>query len=65
MIVCHCEHVSDREVHDACDRGARTREEVAALTCAGTNCGGCEPTIDELLIERARAAIRAVHDLAA
>lgn len=49
MIVCHCEVVSDRQIRDAVDQGARTVAEVGDRCGAGTRCGSCRPTIDVLL----------------
>jgi bacterioferritin-associated ferredoxin len=49
MIVCLCRGVSDRAVRAAIRAGAETEEQVAELCGAGSGCGGCGPTISELL----------------
>ncbi|MGH9212076.1 MAG: (2Fe-2S)-binding protein [Acidimicrobiales bacterium] len=49
MIVCHCEVVNDRCVRDAVACGAETVDEVGQLCAAGTQCGGCRPSIAALL----------------
>lgn len=48
-MVCLCEGVSERKVAKAIERGAATVAEVTAACRAGACCGGCHPTIDELL----------------
>ena len=48
-IACSCHGVRDRTVEDAVAAGARTVERVMELCGAGTNCGGCVPTIEALL----------------
>jgi bacterioferritin-associated ferredoxin len=47
VIVCVCRRVSDRAVGAAIDAGARTVEDVARVTGAGTSCGCCRPAIDQ------------------
>lgn len=54
MIVCHCRKVTDRDVKAAIFAGAETEEEVARMTGAGTCCGGCRPTVNELLTKAGR-----------
>ena len=41
MIVCVCKAVSDRDVARAVAGGARTVEDLACATGAGTECGSC------------------------
>ncbi|HYF45908.1 MAG TPA: (2Fe-2S)-binding protein [Acidimicrobiales bacterium] len=41
MFVCGCRAVTDREVHDAVQQGARSAAEVAAHCGAGSRCGNC------------------------
>ena len=41
MIFCHCAVVSDREVAQAIDAGARTVAQVCRSTGAGQQCGSC------------------------
>ncbi len=48
-ILCHCHGVNDRTIRRAIDRGAHTVDEIGDACRAGTTCGGCWPTLDELL----------------
>ena len=41
MIFCHCAVVSDREVAEAIEAGARTVAQVCRATGAGQQCGSC------------------------
>ena len=41
MFVCGCRAVTDREVHDAVQAGARSAGEVADRCGAGSRCGNC------------------------
>ena len=56
-IVCLCNRVSDRRVRRCVDGGAETVDEVGAACGAGTTCGGCHDTIDDI-IEVRRAGSR-------
>ena len=49
MLVCHCRRVNDRAIAATVEAGARSVPDVAARCGAGTRCGGCWPTISELL----------------
>ncbi|MBN9108115.1 MAG: (2Fe-2S)-binding protein [Pseudonocardia sp.] len=49
MYVCICAAVSDTELLEYIDDGARTVEEIGEACGAGTNCGGCVDTIDVFL----------------
>jgi bacterioferritin-associated ferredoxin len=51
VIICHCEVVTDREVDDAIDAGARTIAQICALTRAGRGCGSCVFTVKRLLCQ--------------
>ncbi len=51
MYVCLCEGVTDRTVHKAIARGARTVDEIAVACGAGSGCGGCWHELQELLHE--------------
>ena len=51
MIVCHCTVVSDRDVREAADRGARSLSEVCARTGAGKNCGLCVLSVKRVLCQ--------------
>ena len=49
MYVCCCNAVTDREVADAIDSGARTRAEVTRACGAGGDCGACHATIEAMI----------------
>jgi bacterioferritin-associated ferredoxin len=49
MIVCLCLAVSERAVHAAIESGATTLDAVRATCGAGAGCGGCLPTVAEML----------------
>lgn len=49
MIVCHCKGVSDRGVKRAVREGAVCVNGVGRACGAGTGCGGCHGTIEEIL----------------
>jgi bacterioferritin-associated ferredoxin len=49
MIVCLCRNVSDRAIRAAVETGARSADEVARATCAGTSCGCCRPAVEAIL----------------
>ena len=49
MLVCHCHQVSDRTIRACIRDGAETVAAVGERCGAGTNCGGCRPTIKELI----------------
>ncbi len=49
MIVCHCAAISDREVRAHAARGASTIADLAADCPAGQHCGGCRPTVEQIL----------------
>ena len=50
-MVCLCHGVNERRVRREIEHGASTIEEVAARCRAGSECFGCHPTIDDLLVE--------------
>ncbi len=52
MLLCHCKVVSDREISNAIDAGARDEFDIAEACGAGTVCGGCLPAIGAMLDER-------------
>ena len=67
MIVCHCRAVSDRAIKEVIRRGAHSPREVALACHAGRGCGGCIPTVRELIATETspRAAERADLPVAA
>jgi len=53
MIVCCCKAVSDRQVRQSIDAGARDCGDVARGCGAGSACGGCRATVRQILDESA------------
>jgi bacterioferritin-associated ferredoxin len=49
MYVCVCNAVTEREVGDAIEGGARTRTEVTRACGAGGDCGSCHGMIETML----------------
>ena len=47
--MCYCHAVTDREIDREIARGASSIEELVAACGAGAECGGCLPTLEELL----------------
>ncbi len=52
MFACICHAVSDRQVVDAVDGGATTVAAIGDVTHAGTGCGTCHETLEELIRTR-------------
>ncbi|MBY5164376.1 (2Fe-2S)-binding protein [Salsipaludibacter albus] len=52
MIVCHCHVVSDRDISSAIDDGVQEVCALASVCGAASDCGGCLPTVRQLLAER-------------
>ena len=58
MIVCHCHGVTDREIRNTVQCGARTCEDVAEACGASSGCGGCEALVAEIVhAERRRLTV--------
>jgi bacterioferritin-associated ferredoxin len=51
VIVCHCNVVSDRDLADAVDDGARTLGDACRRTGAGQQCGTCVFSVRKVLCE--------------
>ncbi len=51
MIVCHCRAISDRTIRASIREGATSLDAVSSETGASTCCGGCEPTVAQILDE--------------
>jgi bacterioferritin-associated ferredoxin len=51
MLVCHCKAVHEARVRAVIDAGASDEFDVAEACGAGSDCGGCVPTITSLLDE--------------
>lgn len=52
--VCSCENVGTGEVLDAVAGGCSSIAELKECTAAGTGCGGCLPTMEQLLVQGMR-----------
>jgi len=48
-VVCDCNQVTEEEIKKAINDGASTVDSVGEATGAGTGCGSCQCTIEELL----------------
>lgn len=53
MYVCLCVGVSEGQIKQTLRAGACTVEEVMYCTGAGTRCGSCVPTIEDIVSEEA------------
>ena len=64
---CLCNQVTDGEVIDAIEAGARCVDSVMAHCRAGGDCGNCHPTIEDLIEESMNCpvAIRVLQATAA
>jgi bacterioferritin-associated ferredoxin len=54
---CLCNQVTDREVIEAIESGARCVDSVMAHCRAGGDCGTCHPTIEDLIDESTGSAV--------
>jgi len=52
MYVCVCHAVSDREIREAVDRGARSLFEVQCQLPVGSCCGRCADTASQVVSEQ-------------
>lgn len=50
-LACLCNMVSEKEVIAALKKGAKSTEDIQYLTRAGTSCGKCLMTIDQIIQE--------------
>lgn len=51
MYVCVCQAVTDRQIREAVDRGARCLSEVQCSLPVGSCCGTCAVTAEEVVKE--------------
>ncbi len=51
MYVCLCQAVTDREVRQVIEHGARSVSKIGRMSGAGTECGQCRPTLERMLAE--------------
>lgn len=52
MYVCVCTAVTDRQIRDAVDQGARSLEQVQCMVPVGSCCGRCEEAAREVIDEQ-------------
>ena len=52
--ICACNEISKEKILEAIEAGATTVEEVGKATLAGTGCGSCQWTIEQLLEKAAK-----------
>ena len=52
MYICLCKGVSDRDINQAMHEGACSVEQIMACTGAGTRCGSCIPTLEDMVESR-------------
>ena len=50
-LVCLCNMVTEKEIHTALQKGARSTSDIQKVTRAGTSCGRCLPWIDSIVEE--------------
>ena len=50
-LVCICNMVSEKEILAALKKGAKSTEDIQFMTRAGTSCGKCLMTIDQIVEE--------------
>lgn len=50
-LVCLCNVVTENEIRNALNKGARSTTEIQKITAAGTSCGRCLVLIDTLVEE--------------
>jgi len=50
-LVCLCNMVTEKEIHVALTKGARTTSDIQKMTHAGTSCGRCLMWIDSIVEE--------------
>ncbi|TSE00685.1 (2Fe-2S)-binding protein [Skermania sp. ID1734] len=58
MYVCICRAVTEKEVAEVVDAGARTVDDVGERCGAGTGCGSCKERICAILDEAAKSSGR-------
>jgi bacterioferritin-associated ferredoxin len=66
VIFCHCAVVSDREVSEAIEAGARTVAQVCRATGAGQQCGTCIFSVRRVVCQHGGSPVPALEvDVAA
>jgi bacterioferritin-associated ferredoxin len=54
MIVCVCRAVSDKTIHRAIEDGADSVQAISVACRAGTSCGSCIPSMQQMIEEKKR-----------
>ncbi|MCA9730331.1 MAG: (2Fe-2S)-binding protein [Candidatus Eisenbacteria bacterium] len=62
MWICLCKSVTDRQVREAIEAGARTLEDLMRLTDAGTDCRDCLEALRAMLAQEAGSASGSTPD---
>jgi len=57
MIVCVCNRLNEARIRAAIERGAETADEVYSGCGVKRNCGRCQETIEEMLVEPVRKVL--------
>jgi bacterioferritin-associated ferredoxin len=57
VIVCLCRNLSDAAIRAQLDAGARTADDVARATGAGTDCGCCRAAVEDLVRARGPCSV--------
>ena len=52
-IICHCEAVKERTIVESIRRGASSVCQVADICGAGSRCGGCWESVEDLVARHA------------
>jgi bacterioferritin-associated ferredoxin len=65
VIVCRCNTVSDADLVEALDDGARTLGDVCRRTGAAQDCGGCVFSVRKVLCEHVTQGLAARHPVRA
>jgi assimilatory nitrate reductase catalytic subunit len=60
VIICHCTQATDRLILREVRRGANSCEAVGRVCGAGTACGGCKPSIDDIIRREAGPSLLAL-----
>jgi bacterioferritin-associated ferredoxin len=57
VIICHCAVVSDQQLTEAVDSGARTLGHVCRATDAGRDCGTCVFNVKRVVTDHVRRMV--------
>jgi len=57
MIVCHCNIITDKDIINLIDKGAKTLQEIQCGCDACKDCEGCKNTILDILSENDKIRI--------